>query len=376
LNLKQLKGISSLIYKNFSGWRTDRKIIVIESDDWGSIRMPSRAVYEKCLQAGYRVDKNAYERFDSLASEDDLMHLFDLLSSFRDIKGRHPVITANVLVANPDFDKIRESDYREYYYELVTKTFKKYTKHQKSFEIWLEGLNEGVFFPQSHGREHLNVSRFMNALQIGDADVHFGFRERMPGNIGRGETSGGNKYVEALHYSDEKDKTKKLEIILEGLNLFEKLFGYKSESFIPPNYRWSPDFDNIVAEAGVRYYQGNYKMLEPIEDGRVKINSYYLGQLNRFDQSYLVRNAMFEPSLFRNNVNDPVTKCLRDIQIAFAMRKPAIICSHRLNYIGYIDQGNRDRNLVLLNNLLKNILKKWPDVEFMNSVELGKLINT
>ena len=27
------------------GWRTNRHIVVIESDDWGSIRMPSKEVY-------------------------------------------------------------------------------------------------------------------------------------------------------------------------------------------------------------------------------------------------------------------------------------------------------------------------------------------
>ena len=26
---------------NLPGWRTSRKIVVIESDDWGTIRMPS-----------------------------------------------------------------------------------------------------------------------------------------------------------------------------------------------------------------------------------------------------------------------------------------------------------------------------------------------
>ena len=88
------------------GWRTNFKIIVIESDDWGSIRMPSREVYKKCLNAGYRVDKNPYERYDSLLSQKDLELLFDLLIQFRDRNGNHPIITANCVVANPDFEKI------------------------------------------------------------------------------------------------------------------------------------------------------------------------------------------------------------------------------------------------------------------------------
>ena len=32
---------------NMFGWRTKRHLVVIESDDWGTIRMPSREVYEE-----------------------------------------------------------------------------------------------------------------------------------------------------------------------------------------------------------------------------------------------------------------------------------------------------------------------------------------
>jgi hypothetical protein len=34
---------------NLPGWCTNRKIVVIESDDWGSIRMPSLTIFENLL---------------------------------------------------------------------------------------------------------------------------------------------------------------------------------------------------------------------------------------------------------------------------------------------------------------------------------------
>ena len=58
----------------------------------------------------------------------------------------------------------------------------------------------------------------------------------------------------------------------------------------------------------------------------------------------------------------------------FFWNKPAIICTHRLNYVGYLDNGNRDNNLILLELLLSKIKKKWPNVEFMSSNELLELI--
>ena len=39
-------------YINLRGWKTNRKIVVIESDDWGSIRMASLKSYTNLLKIG------------------------------------------------------------------------------------------------------------------------------------------------------------------------------------------------------------------------------------------------------------------------------------------------------------------------------------
>jgi len=56
------------------------------------------------------------------------------------------------------------------------------------------------------------------------------------------------------------------------------------------------------------------------------------------------------------------------------MKKPALISSHRLNYIGYIDENNRKKNLRQLKTLLSEVIKRWPDVEFLTSDQLGETI--
>ena len=48
-----------------------------------------------------------------------------------------------------------------------------------------------------------------------------------------------------------------------------------------------------------------------------------------------------------------------------------MIDTHRLNYVGVYDVANRDRNLKKTALLLRQILKKWPDAEFMSSAELA-----
>lgn len=365
--LSSLKRSLGPYYRNLGGWRTDRKLLVIESDDWGSIRMPSRSVYEECLRAGYPVDRIAYERFDAPLSNDDLEHLLELLSSFRDSKGKSPVITANCLVANPDFERIESSGFEEYHYELVTETLKKYPKHDRSFSLWLKGHEAGLLRPQFHGREHLNVTMFMRALREKDEDAMFGFKHRMPGCIPKGPIPCGNLYVEATRFRSAEEKDYVQKAIIEGLGIFEKLFGFRSKTLIPTNYRWSRDFDGPVSQCGVSGFQGNRVMLDQQNDGshiRVKRK---LGESNSFGQMYLARNATFEPSLFAMKISDPVAHCLREINAAFLMGKPAIISSHRINFCGFIDSDNRDRNLRMLRRLLENVIKKWPSVEFLSS---------
>jgi hypothetical protein len=43
--------------------------------------------------------------------------------------------------------------------------------------------------------------------------------------------------------------------------------------------------------------------------------------------------------------------------------------------MGTLDPANRDRGLKQLSQLLKAVVKKWPDVEFLSSDQLGDLIN-
>jgi hypothetical protein len=360
--------------RNLGGWRTRRKLVVIESDDWGSIRMPSRSVYERCLAAGYPVDRTAYERYDSLLSQDDLDALFSLLASYADAHGNHPVLTANVITANPDFDAIAADDFERYHYESITETFQRYPRHQHCLDLWSEGQHRGVFYPQFHGREHLNVHLFMTALQTGDPTARFAFDHRMPGCIPPGAERGRNAFVEATRFRSEDEKQCVKQAHVEGLAQFESLFGFRSRTLIPTNYRWSSDFDEAVSRCGVEGFQGAPVMKEQQANGTNRRIRRRLGETNSVGQTYLVRNATFEPSQSDAPRDRAVDRCLREIRIAFRMQKPAIISSHRVNYCGFIDESNRDQNLAALRRLFDTVLRTWKDVEFVNSAQLLDVI--
>lgn len=182
-------------------------------------------------------------------------------------------------------------------------------------------------------------------------------------------------YEESLDYFNEEEKKAKKRIVEEGLYLFEKIFGFSSLSFIANNYVWGTYLERTLKKNGVLGIKGVLAQKEPMvknEDHSYRFRKHYTGQKNKLGQVYLVRNVFFEPSY--NLQTDYLGESLRQINSAFKWRKPAIICSHRINYIGFIDKLNRDRNLKLLRQFFKEIKKKWPDVEFMNSEQLIKMI--
>jgi len=361
------------LVSNLLGWRTKNKIVVIESDDWGSIRMPSREIFEQLLKDGFRVDKCSYNIYDSLASEQDLNDLFEVLSSIRD-KNRNPVVmTANTVVANPDFDKIRDSDYKIYFYEPFTETLKKYPNHAKSFQIWEQGISEGIFKPQFHGREHLNVNRWLMSLQnnIGNNRLSFNFRMY---DLSENEEISENSFMDALNIEMLSEIEFQKQSIIEGLDLFQKLFKYRSRTFIAPGYIWSRQLNKILKLSGVDGFQGSWFQFEPIpgKSHRFRKIFHYTGQQNNLGQVFLIRNATFEPS--QNPDIDVVDNCLSLFSTAFKFGKPVIMGTHRLNFIDSIHSGNSSRNLCLLKKLLSNTIKFWPDVDFMSSDQLVSLI--
>jgi hypothetical protein len=180
-------------------------------------------------------------------------------------------------------------------------------------------------------------------------------------------------YLEAFAFDEFYEEKQINKIITEGLLLFKEIFGFPSKSFTAPNYIWSSTIERELANQNVKYIQGQRKQRIPTQNPpKEKKIAHFTGQLNKYGQIYLIRNCQFEPSL--DTVKDTVNECLAQIDNAFKWGTPAIISSHRVNFIGSIESSNRDRNLPLLNDLLSRIQKRWPDTEFMSVDKLGDLI--
>ncbi|MBO3100179.1 polysaccharide (de)acetylase [Gelidibacter pelagius] len=353
---------------NLPGWRTNRKIVVIESDDWGSLRMSSQNSYNSLLKAGLNINTGAgarYNLYDTLASKEDLQHLFDTLRCVKDKNGNAAKITAVSLVANPDFIKIKEDNYKNYYYEPFTTTLEHYNK-TGAFELWKQGITENIFVPEFHGREHLNTQSWLRVLQASDKEALLAFDHQVWGY----NRKNGIGFQAAFDLEFASDLEEQKAIITDGLKLFENLHGYKAQFFVPPNGPINNELEQVAAASGIRYMSSPKIQQEVLGEGRTKKHFRYLGKQNKHGQTYITRNAFFEPS--GSSVNE-VDRCLAEIELAFKWKKPAVISSHRVNYIGGLDATNRDTSLKQLKDLLTMIIRKWPEVEFMTSSELGEI---
>ena len=307
-----LRSLLSVHASNLPGWRTNRKIVVIESDDWGSIRMSSLEAFNNLLKAGMKEDRNHYNTFDSLESNKDLECLFETLSKFRDKNGRHPVMTGVNVVANPNFEKIKENGYTHYVYEPYTETLKRYPAHDRVYELWKEGIEKRLFVPIFHGREHLNVQRWLRALRNGHRSTLLAFENCVTG-IYNG--IGGEKIPEfqaAFDIDTPEDLPYLKEVLITGLDLFKELYGYNSSYFVPTNGPFNNSLEKVLKEKGVRYINSGKIQKEPLGNGQFKKNIRFLGKKNELRQIYLTRNCFFEPSSMESPANtDWIGNCLK-----------------------------------------------------------------
>jgi hypothetical protein len=359
-------------YINAVGWQTKKKYLVIESDDWGAVRMPSKEVYNELLRNDITVDEFSFDKHDSVESEEDLNALFKTLEKFRDSKGNPPVLTAYHVLANPNFEKIDATNREEYYNETILETYARHTHTKKVPELIKEGMKKGIYIPQYHGREHIHVRKYMDAINSKSEKEKIAFTNRaiISSKSLKDKESAQPSYFKGFAFDNANEHKDIENIHRDGLRIFKDIFGMPSLTFMAQGSVWGDHILSMLKEEGVQLIPGQQTI--PLENGELKIINKNWGSKNELGQIHWRRNCMFEPA--RNQNFDWVNKCLAEINIAFRWGKPAVISSHRENFIGSIFEDNRNQSLGKLEELLEAILKKWPDVKFISSAALAELM--
>jgi len=361
--------------KNVLGWRTKRRLLVFSVDDYGSVRLSSSAARERIVGQGLSLTSR-FDQLDTLETRDDLLALFDVLTNVKDSRGCCPIFTAYALSANPDFSRVL-GDLQGYAYEPLPETFERLESsqpqaYQGTWQLWQEGVKHRFLYPQFHGREHLNVEMFERKLKSKSKDLVVNLENDSLVALTRDASLPGVEFTQAFSWSSNAELASQKEILIDGLKLFHTVFGFASRTFTPPAQILHPDLYPVACESGVQAIDRPLRDRLPSGAQGLKPEVNFLGRKRGQSHLKLVRNIVFEPCAAKGLKSVP--RALEMIAAAFYWNKPAIVSSHRVNFAGHIDPGNRQRGLEALNILLVEIVKKWPDVEFISIDELCSLM--
>ena len=341
------------------GWQSEHPVLVIESDDWGAERVPGPDVIREMQGTGF-YPKNLTAVCDGIERPNDVDRLCDVLNSHKD-SGRNPaVITANFVMANPDFLAIRESNYSVFKAKIIDEGWNHEQDSAALWQSYRNGFRSGLIVPQLHGMLHFCPDEWLRKLRQGDAVSLKAFSLQM---IGEREdiASVGREGMGAIYHVEAEAINRLVE---EGLGAFKRVFGMDSITTIAPCYAWrSPETEEALLLQRIRVMQGREYQILP----GWKMKAHYLGERGPGGTLYLVRNCLLEPV----DAMTTVEQCIAQIEESFRSGLPAIICSHRMNYSSRVSTKFRDKGLSTLDGVLKQITKEFPDVEFLSSDKLA-----
>lgn len=329
-------GKRDLFKKTWSETYIKEKVLVIESDDWGP-------------GGDFHADR--------------LQRLSNVLSSYKDSLGRPALLTADMVLSVPDLKQTMTAPDQPLRRNILNKDF------PKVHQAFIKAMEVGVFVPQLHGLEHLygeGLKRLANnndpRVQDATQTEHWWDWETLDSPL-QSHYVDGTLLPSKPHTADIQQA-----IVDKATRLFEQCFGFPTASTVAPCYMWVDNTEKAWAEKHIQFIQtAGYRCPGRKEDGSYIQDQQETrpGDRNALGQIYLVRNAMYEPVDGRREDD-----CIRQIEQAYTQASPATISTHRYNYTRTEDEC--EMSLMGLQKILQHCTKKYADLRFASSPELGQ----
>ena len=309
-------------------------VLILESDDWG---------YGPVVQA---------ERLDRLA---------DLLASFHDTLGRHPVATLGVVLAGPDTERIRADGCRTYH--RITLADPRLASVR---DAMLRGAARGVFALQLHGMEHYWPACLMRYASTDErvrhwlTDAEFPATEALPSPLQ-------SRWIDATELPSRPLPIDEVApAVAEEMRTFTAVFGATAEVVVPPTFVWNDAVESAWARAGASIVVTPGIRNESRDaDGRVVASerTYFNAATGPHGVSYVVRNCYLEPSLGVTH-----QRTLETLRSNTRAARPTLVEMHRLNFLG--DEEATEHAIDEVKRLLEIAHAEFPTLRFMSTAEL------
>ncbi len=311
-------------------------VLIIESDDWGA---------------------------GPLTQTTALTRIAERLRKFRDSDGQHPVMTLGLVLALPDFSRLREmasaSDQLTYYRQTLAMP-----RYESLCQTIKQGQSEQVFFLQLHGMEHywppalLAASRSNRAVKQWLYAGQDHCTESLPSALQ-------SRWVHASSLPSRAITVAEIEAaVAEEVSVFAEIFNQAPHIVVPPTFVWTEAVERAWVAQGVDI------IVTPGQRhvGRDSTGGMVSDQLNLFNTQksasgagYMVRNDYFEPTL-----GHEIDTTLMAIQHKHELGRPTLLETHRFNFLG----EQADDALDKLSTLLEQTLQRFPTVRFMSTEQL------
>jgi hypothetical protein len=304
------------------------KAVVLESDDWGLCAWaPDSQAYRVLSDLPvFRSPIGRRYGGSTLERASDVKRIAGVLSEFRGGDGFPPILQANTVMGAPDYARLQPPAFACDELPIIglPLTPSRWARHGLWGEI-VAAREAGVWWPELHGLHHLPETVWLKALRTGVLDARRAFEQQSP-------------VCEAVVGSGEYDPREPLELRVRNLEhavqRFQQLVGRPPESFCPPNYRADERIENEAERLGVRTFQGRP---ERPGGGWLRLRHYlerYRFPDVRGARFYLPPRIAFEPGAEGGELTMVgVAGALRGVRAAWSRAQPAIVSTHRANYV-------------------------------------------
>jgi hypothetical protein len=303
------------------------KAVVIESDDWGLCGWSPDAQAHRVLADTPAFRSRAGHRYgaSTLESATDVSAMRELLLSYRGGDGFPPVLQANTIVGAPDYDRLVpplfECD------ALPVLFHPRAPSRWQRPGLWEEvarARDAGVWWPELHGLHHVPEHAWLDALRRGSDDARRAHEQQ-------------SAVCEAVEESGEHDplepgpdRARRLRLAVAA---FRDLFGAEPRSFCPPDYRWDEETEEDAERLGLRIIQGRGE-----QHGVVWPLVRRLDMRRRWPQTsgnrlYMPARIAFEPGVREATAASDLSGVLNRVRAAWSHAQPAVLSTHRANYV-------------------------------------------
>lgn len=340
-------GFTFLRPRSAVDWTTARAV-VLESDDWGLCGFtPDRETIDgadmSAIDPGEAPDVYRYSTLESAA---DVRRLARLLADHTGRDGFPAVLQPNYIVSSLTYEAPDAPGEAPTWRLASLPELPAFYARPGLWAAVRDAMRAGVWWPEYHGRWHFDP-RERKARVAENAEAR---RVAARGLLLFPDID------RSYELSITRDPARLAGELTDGIEIFRTLFGRPPGSVIAPDYAWNRDREIMWRDAGLGIVQAKREQRSLVKYGATlmdrvrKVAERSWRYLTERRLVYLDRNCRLEGAQ-TSRPDEHAADCLADVHSAWRSGKPAIIGTHRVNYV-HLDQVSTELGFATLGRVL------------------------